>query len=168
MKKIYVTILVFICCYFYIQSVQKEQNCEENESVLKVLETETKEVSKDEMEMAIQRVAYKIQEMEQDFNIVNREERIQNEKFDCIMMKRMAFEWRDAVIDVEGYFEVDKESGMIQDTLFAWSMPREYCEGYRQAYIMDMVTEYPVRKVNIRVRAFYPELEHMNLYYEMT
>lgn len=80
--------------------------------------------------MAIQRVAYKIQEMEQDFNIVNREERIQNEKFDCIMMKRMAFEWRDAVIDVEGYFEVDKESGMIQDTLFAWSMPREYCEGY--------------------------------------
>ena len=84
------------------------------------------------------------------------------------MMKRMAFEWRDAVIDVEGYFEVDKESGMIQDTLFAWSMSREYCEGYRQAYIMDMVTEYPVRKVNIRVRAFYPELEHMNLYYEMT
>ena len=113
MKKIYVTILVFICCYFYIQSVQKEQNCEENESELKVLETETKEVSKDEMEMAIQRVAYKIQEMEQDFNIVNREERIQNEKFDCIMMKRMAFEWRDAVIDVEGYFEVDKESGMM-------------------------------------------------------
>ena len=33
---------------------------------------------------------------------------------------------------------------------------------------MDMVTEYPVRKVNISVRAFYPELEHMNLYYEMT
>ena len=98
-KNICYDLLVFICCYFYIQSVQKEQNCEENESELKVLETETKEVSKDEMEMAIQRVAYKIQEMEQDFNIVNREERIQNEKFDCIMMKRMAFEWRDAVID---------------------------------------------------------------------
>ena len=30
---------------------------QENESELKVLETETKEVSKDEMEMAIQRVA---------------------------------------------------------------------------------------------------------------
>lgn len=170
-KRGYIVIFVMACAifaFFTRDSLQEKQYYTEKNNNLRILEMETKEVSKEEMETVIQGVAYRLQGLEQDFNIVNREERIQNEKFDCIMMKRMAFEWEDAVIDVEGYFEVDKESGMIQDTLFAWSMPREYCEGYRQAYIMDMVTEYPVRKVNIRVRAFYPELEHMNLYYEMT
>lgn len=129
---------------------------------------EAREVSREEMETVMQRIAYRIQESEQDFNTVNREERIQGEGFDCIMVKRMAFAWKDAIIDVEGDFEVDEDTGMVLDTLFAWSMPQEYCEDYRQAYITDMVAEYSVREVNIRVRAFYPEAEHMNLYFEMT
>ncbi len=168
-------LVIGIFLFVQMQNQESTVYLYEPNNTLPIISIETTEVSKEDMIATISEVEKRIEEsseeMEQTFHTVKREERIANETFDCIVKKRMEFLFDDLVIEVEAFFDVDSDSKKVKDTLFAWSMPKELNERYTQAYILDVIAEYPIERAHIRVRGIYLKAEettqYMNLYYEV-
>jgi len=164
MKKVKIlcfTVIGLLFIALFLIKIQTKPYLSEKNNTLNILKMETKEVTYEEMHSIVMTKPTK-------FDVIKKEERIENETFDCIVLKTMEFEWNDITVEVGAYFDVDKESKLVNDTLFAWSMPSIKDSKYSQAHITEMVIEYPTEEVNIRARGIYDATAiDMNLFYKV-
>ena len=169
MKRLYRLILAAVVIIAVVISVKwmRAERFTEKNNELPIENMETCEISREILLDKIYSIEDRMAEIEYDGDIILKMGKIENGELGRIMMKSMTFRFDDLLVDIEAYFDVDEESGMVRDTLFAWSMPRETDKGYGQAYIFDFTkNEYPAGEANIRVRGIYNGRgEYMNLYY---
>lgn len=161
-KKIFIVfgIVILLFAIFAFKKITSLHSFSENNN-LKIVNHEPLEVTKEQMLLAIE-------DLEPQFDIIEKKERIANEDFDCIMMKKTECQFEDIVVEIYAYFEVDKEEKLIYDTLFAWSKPNKDVSDYQQVAITELVVEYPTELATIRVRGIYEgSAKSMDLYYNM-
>lgn len=136
----------------YIEDATNERN---------VLSIDTGEATYDDMLAKIEPV-----QADSPFEVIRKNQKIYDEQFDSIMYKIIEFEWDDITVEIGAYFDVDEESGLIQDTLFAWVLPSEGDTAFNQMNITDLTLEYPNDSASIRARATYNgETCDLNLFY---
>lgn len=166
LHRLILTAVVIVAIVSAVKGLAGRQFVEKNNS-LPITNIEVCQVSYEELLDKIYSVEERMEEARYNEDVILKMDKIENGGLGCIMKKSMTFRFDDLLVDMEAYFEVDEENGMVDDTLFAWSMPREMDKGYSQAYIFDFTkNEYPVREANIRVRGIYGGRgEYMNLYY---
>lgn len=147
-KRLVILGIVILLLGFFVLKKNNNLSLFSDNPTFKILTSETLEVTKEEMLFAIEG-------LEPPFDIIEKKERIANEAFGCIMMKKTEFEFEGIIVEVGAYFEVEKEEKMIYDTLFAWSKPVNDVRGYEQFSISELIPAYPTELATIRVRGAY-------------